>query len=90
MKGKIMNYRRGRKSITPKQMIIAFEEITTAAKAATLVSKKVVWTSSSGKEHVGKIIHTHGKKGAVRARFNIGLPGDSVGQKIVLVEPKTK
>jgi ribosomal protein L35AE/L33A len=49
-----------------------------------LIGKKVLWTSKTGKKFAGSITHTHGKH-AVRARFNQGLPGQSLGNEVQLV-----
>jgi len=82
MKGIIVNYRRGRHTQNPRQMIIKIKGIDERKKAEKLVGKEVIWKSPSGKEIKGKIVAPHGNKGAVRARFEKGLPGQAIGMEV--------
>ena len=82
MQGFIVNYRRGLKTQTDNQYIIEVEGIKSKAAAEKLRGKKAVWKTSSGKAITGKIMQVHGAKGAVRARFEQGLPGQAIGTKI--------
>jgi large subunit ribosomal protein L35Ae len=82
MIGIIVNYRRGRKTYTPKHYIIEVEGVKDRKKAASLVGKAVSWKSSSGKVLNGKIAAAHGNKGVVRAIFEVGLPGQAIGTKV--------
>lgn len=82
MEGVIANFRRGRHTQTNNHMIIKIEGYSDKEKAKELVGKKVVWTSPAGKELVGKIAAPHGNKGAVRAIFDTGMPGQAVGTKV--------
>ena len=50
--------------------------------AAKLIGKEVTWKSSSGKVINGKISSSHGNKGLVRAIFEKGLPGQSIGTEV--------
>jgi large subunit ribosomal protein L35Ae len=79
MEGKIANFRGSRRVKKGNQVIILSSE-----KAEDLVGKNVEWVSSSGKKITGKITGIHGKKGAVRALFERGLPGQSLGQKVII------
>lgn len=80
MEGVIVSYRQGRHTQTDNQMVInlglAKEE------AEKLVGKVVVWKNTVGKEIKGKISGTHGNKGAVRALFEKGLPGQCLAGKV--------
>lgn len=82
IKGKIAQFRRGRKTIIEKHFLIEVEGISTREKAETLVGKEVEWTSPSGKKILGKISGAHGNKGVVRAIFEKGLPGQAVTTKV--------
>ena len=72
MKGVIVNYRRGRRTMNPRQMIIFFPEE----------------RNPGGKEIYGKIVALHGRKGELRVNFPKGLPGQAVGTTVTLVESK--
>jgi len=81
MEGVIVNFRRGRRTQKDRQMVIAVSGYD-KVKAKELIGKKVVWTSPAGKELKGKISALHGNKGAVRAIFETGMPGQAIGSKV--------
>ncbi len=85
MEGVIINFRGSHKTQYDNQMIIKIESINSKEEAQKLVQKKVVWITSSGKEITGVIKKEHGNKGAVRATFEKGLPGQSLGTKVKVV-----
>ena len=64
------------------KMVLRTEGISSRDKAKTLVGKKVVYTTESGKEIKGKVASAHGNKGALRALFEKGMPGQSIGKKV--------
>lgn len=84
MKGIIHNFRGSRRIKTGNQMIIEVEGTDDKAKAEKLIGKEVVWTSpgKNKTEIKGKISAVHGNKGAVRAIFERGLPGQAIGTEI--------
>jgi len=82
MEGTIANFRSARHHQNDRQMVIHIEGITTKEKAKGLVGKKVTWKSPAGKEIKGKISFAHGNKGAVRAIFEKGMPGQAIGTKV--------
>jgi large subunit ribosomal protein L35Ae len=81
MEGTIVNFRGGLHRQNTRQMIISVSGYG-KEKAKGLVGKKVKWTSPAGKELKGKISALHGNKGAVRAIFETGMPGQAIGSKI--------
>jgi large subunit ribosomal protein L35Ae len=83
MKGVIVNYRRGKRTLHPKQAVLLFPQ---EKNPASLIGRTVAWKSEAGKEIRGKITALHGRKGAVRARFSRGLPGQALGSKISVLE----
>jgi len=83
--GLIKNYRRSRKSHTPNQAIIIVEGIDSKQKASALVGKKVSFQASKETAIAGKIMSAHGDNGAVRAKFDKGLPGQALGQKVSII-----
>jgi len=82
MKAMIAHFRRGRHTQHTNQFLLIVEGVDTRAKASQLIGKRVVWKSPGHKEIFGKISATHGNKGAVRARFSRGLPGDALGKHV--------
>ena len=86
MEGTIINFRRGRTTMRGNQMIVEVKDYDTKAKAAQLIGKKVLWTTPAKKEIHGKIVAVHGNKGAIRARFRRGMPGQAIGSKIAILD----
>lgn len=84
MQAIILNYRRGINTQYNNQFILKIddEKYTDKKKANELLGKKVIFKTSSGKIISGKILSTHGNKGAVRATFEKGLPGTAISQKV--------
>lgn len=82
MDGVIVNFRRSLKRTYKNHMVIQVEGITTKKDAKALVGKPVVWKSPAGNEIKGKVAKEHGTKGAVRAIFEKGMPGQSLGTKV--------
>ena len=80
--GKVIQFRRGRKTIHEKHYLIEIEKTTTREDAAKFVGKDVEWKSPAGKIIKGKISSAHGNKGVVRAIFEKGLPGQSITTKV--------
>jgi len=84
MEGQIVSFRRGRKTVNMNQVIIKVDGVESKDATASLIGKKATFKTPSGKELVGQISAAHGTKGAVRAIFTTGMPGQSIGQKVVL------
>ena len=77
-----MNFRQGRHHQKCNHLILKPEGIEKKEKASELIGKEIVWKSPAGKEIKGRVAATHGNKGAVRAIFEKGLPGQCLGEKI--------
>lgn len=77
----VIQFRRGRKTYTPRHFLLEIESVDTKEKAKDFVGKKVSWTSSGKLQKIinGKIASTHGNKGVLRAVFEKGLPGQAIG-----------
>ncbi len=88
MKGVIKNYRRGRHNANERQLVIEIDGVTSKEKAYSLVGSRVEWKSPSGKVFNGTITSAHGNSGAVRALFHKGLPGQCIGQEVLVKEAK--
>lgn len=67
-------------------MIILVDGIDNREKAEKLVGKKVEWNAPGKNKKIltGKVASAHGRKGAVRAIFETGMPGQAIGQKVKL------
>jgi large subunit ribosomal protein L35Ae len=81
MKGKVIQFRRGRKTYKPRHFILDLGA-KNREQAQKLKGKQVEWKSPSGKTIKGKISSAHGNKGLVRAIFEKGLPGQAINQEI--------
>lgn len=82
MEGVIVNFRGSRRVKKGNHMIIEVKGLESKEKASNLVGKKVVWKTSSGKVISGKVASAHGNSGALRAIFETGMPGQSIGAKV--------
>ncbi len=82
MEGVIVNFRRGMHTQRTNQMIVKIEGIDSKDSAAGLLKKKVIFVTQTGKEIVGHVAKEHGNKGALRVRFERGLPGQAIGKKV--------
>ncbi|MEX2016869.1 MAG: 50S ribosomal protein L35ae [Candidatus Pacearchaeota archaeon] len=78
--GKVIQFRRGRHTITEKHFLIELDGVSTREQAQKFVGKTVEWTSPGKLKKVikGKISAPHGGKGVVRAIFEKGLPGQAI------------
>ena len=81
MKGTIVNYRGGRHTQYPKQMIIA-TDLKKREDAEKLVGKAVTFTTPSKKTITGKVAAAHGNSGAVRVIFDKGMPGQAISEPV--------
>lgn len=84
MEGKVVSFRRGRRTQKKYQMIVKVSGVDNKEKAKSLISKKVLWKSPGGKEIKGVITNIHGNVGGLRVQFERGLPGQSIGTKVSL------
>ena len=84
MEGQLLHYRRGKRTYHGNQMILAVADVDSREKAKKMMDKKVVWTSPAGKKIEGKVTNMHGNKGAMRVQFENGMPGQAIGQKVLV------
>lgn len=84
MEGTIVHFRGSRRVKRSNQMIVQVGGIDSKDKASKLVGKKVIWKTSAGKQMMGQITALHGNSGALRARFETGMPGQSIGSKVAI------
>jgi large subunit ribosomal protein L35Ae len=79
---RIIQFRRGRKTITERHFLIEIKGISNKKDAEKFVGKEVEWKSPAGKKIKGKISATHGINGVVRAIFEKGLPGQAITTQV--------
>lgn len=84
MEGVIVGFRGSRRKRIGNQMVIQIEGVDSKEKAKKLVGKIVSWLAPGKKKTTikGKISAAHGNSGCVRALFERGLPGQSLGEKV--------
>ncbi|HLD19312.1 MAG TPA: 50S ribosomal protein L35ae [Candidatus Nanoarchaeia archaeon] len=82
----IVNYRGSKRTQKGNQMVVLIPSVDSLDKAKKLLGKQVVWTSPGKlkKQIKGKVSSTHGNGGAVRVIFETGMPGQALGQKVVI------
>ncbi len=84
MEGQLLHYRRGIRTFHGNQMILSVSSVESREKAKSMIGKKVTWTSPAGKKLEGKVTNVHGNKGAMRVQFDTGMPGQAIGQKVLV------
>ena len=82
MEGTIVHFRGSRRVKRGNQMVLQVPGVDSKEKASKMIGKKVVWKTSAGKQMVGEITNIHGNSGALRIRFDTGMPGQSIGTKV--------
>ena len=85
MKGKVVNYRGGRRTQYTNQFVILPEGISKKEEAKKILGKKLEWLTPSKKKISGEITRVHGSKGAVIGRFEKGLPGQALGTDVEIL-----
>ena len=81
MKGKVIQFRRGRKTIHERHFLIDMGA-GNREEAAKFTGKEVSWKSPAGKIIKGRISGPHGNNGIVRAIFEKGLPGQAITTEV--------
>ena len=82
MEGTIVNFKGGRHTQNNYEMIVVVNGIDTKKKAEKLLKKEVEWTTPAGKKIKGKVTKAHGNNGALRVKFEKGMPGQSISTKV--------
>ncbi len=80
--GKVVQFRRGRKTFHKRHFLIEIPGNSNRAEAEKFIGKVVEWTSPAGKIIKGKVSSAHGNKGVVRAIFEKGLPGQAITTEV--------
>ncbi len=85
MEGVIINFRGGKHTQNNYEMVVKVPGVDSKVKAGKLINKSVEWVTPSGKTIKGMITKAHGNKGAVRIKFEKGMPGQSISTKVKVV-----
>jgi len=82
--GKVIQFRRGRKTQKPRHFLIEVDGSKSREEAIKLIGKQITWISpgKNAKQINGKISAAHGNKGVLRAIFEKGLPGQAIGTEV--------
>jgi len=83
MEGIIVNFRRSMHHTSHNQLVIEINGVDSKEKASKLVGKKVHYNTGK-KDMTGTVTAAHGNSGAIRARFDTGMPGQCIGKKVKL------
>jgi large subunit ribosomal protein L35Ae len=81
MEASIVNFRRNSTGQTTNHLVVTADGVDSRVKALKMVGKKVIFNTGK-KDIVGKINSAHGNKGALRAVFEQGMPGQCLGKKV--------
>ena len=84
MKAKVIQFRRGKRTIHERHFLIEIEGLKSKKDAEKFIGKHVEWKSPGAKPKIirGKISGSHGIKGVVRAIFEKGLPGQAITTEV--------
>lgn len=84
---KVIQFRRGRKTYTPRHFLIEIPGVDSVEKASEFVGKTLEWKSSGKEPKIisGKVASTHGGNGVIRAIFERGLPGQAIGTDVEII-----
>jgi len=85
MKGKVIQFRRGRHTVHEKHFLLDVGA-KNRKEAEKFIGKTVSWKSPAGKIITGKIAAPHGNNGLVRAIFEKGLPGQAITTEVEVKE----
>jgi len=84
VKGKVIQFRMGKRTVTPRHFLIEIPDVDSKEKAKEFVGNNVEWKSPGKEPKIisGKIASTHGNKGVIRAIFEKCLPGQAIGTEV--------
>ncbi len=84
VKGKVVQFRMGKRTYTPRHFLIEIPSVDSKEKASEFIGSSVEWKSPGKTEKIisGKIASSHGNKGVLRAIFEKGLPGQAIGTEV--------
>ncbi|WP_297506153.1 50S ribosomal protein L35ae [Thermococcus sp.] len=85
VKAVVLSYAGSHEHQDNHRMILKPLGIEDRGSASSLIGRKVIWKTPTGRKMVGKVIKTHGNRGEVKAYFNPGLPGQALGDIVEII-----
>ena len=82
MKGRIVHFRRNRRITTSHVQMIVIPEGATNREGATKLIGKTVQYNTGAKVIKGEVRGPHGNIGALRVKFEQGMPGQALGKEV--------
>ena len=84
MKATFLSFARGVATMSPRKWVLEVDGVKSRAAADYLAGQAVIWTTSTGRRIVGKVVGAHGDNGHVMANFKKGPPHSVRGHKAEL------
>ncbi len=82
LSGTVTSFRQSKFKQDTYQTIVT---IATKDHGAKLIGARVVWRRKDGLQILGRIVASHGSKGAVRVRWNRGFPPQALGSQVKIL-----
>ncbi len=82
--GLILNYRFGRKTQYPKMCLIKVHD-SGLSDSKPMIGWKVGWPADDPRVF-GKIVGFHSRKGALKAKFKKGVPGQALNSRVKIIK----
>ena len=85
MKGLLISFRRGKRTVQPNHGLIETKEIKSKADTSKMLGKKVSLPTKNS-AITGKIVSAHGNKGVMRVIFKKAISKDMFGKQVEISE----
>ncbi len=82
LSGTVTAFRQSKFKQDSYQTIVQLVDIDVAEKTT---GARVVWLREDGLQIQGRVVASHGSKGAVRVRWNRGFPPQALGSKVKIL-----
>src|SRR3972149_4927947 len=82
LSGTVISFRQSKHRQDSYQTIV---HIANRDRAEELIGSRVVWLRKDGLQIHGRVVASHGSKGAVRVRWNRGFPAQALGPRVKIL-----
>ena len=82
LSGTVTSFRQSKHRQDSDQTIV---HIANRDHAGTLIGARVVWQRKDGLRILGRVVASHGSKGAVRVRWDRGFPSQALGSQVKIL-----